>query len=140
MTDRAAGLSRRMLLGGALAAVGCAQHGGVPPLADLYREAGAGVKQPPLIVIPGAFGSQLRRQSTGEEIWPKSNLSLLFSSYPDIELEIDPDTLEPVTGDVEAFDIFRKGLGQDSNRAVLRTLERVVDVHGGQRRTGGYPY
>ena len=86
--------------------------------------------QPPLIVIPGEFGSQLRRRSTVEEIWPRSNLSLLFSSNPDIELEINPETLDPVISDVEAFDVFRQGLGQDFYGKVLETLENI----GGYQR------
>ncbi len=108
----------------------------VPPLAELYRDLDHAADQPPLIVIPGAFGSQLRRRSTGEEIWPRSNFSLLLSSYPDIELEIDPETLEPITYDVEAFEIFREGLGRDFYGAVLNTLE---DVGGYTRRRVGDP-
>lgn len=130
-------LSRRALLVGALAASGCAAGRRVaPPLADLYRDLDHAVDQPPLIVIPGAFGSQLRRRSTGEEIWPRSNVSLLFSSYPNIELEIDPENLEPVTGDVEAFEIFREGLGRDFYGAVLNTLE---NAGGYTRRRVGDP-
>ena len=129
-------LTRRQLLIGAVAAAGCAGRRGVPPLSELYRDTPSTAAQPPLIVIPGAFGSRLRRRSDGEEIWPRSNLSLLFSSYPDIELQIDPTTLEPVTDDVEAFDIFRHGLGQDFYGAVLRTLE---DVGGYHRRVAGDP-
>jgi len=50
---------------------------------------------------------------TGGSNLAGSNFSLLFSSYPDIELEIDPETLEPITDDVEAFEMFREGLGRD---------------------------
>jgi len=130
-------LSRRALLTGALAVSGCvAGQRVVPPLAELYRDLDHAADQPPLIVIPGAFGSQLRRRSTGVEIWPRSNFSLLLSSYPDIELEIDPETLEPITDDVEAFEIFREGLGRDFYGAVLDTLE---DVGGYTRRRVGDP-
>ena len=124
------GLSRRGVLLGAAAAAGCAVQPRVPPLAELYRDIDGALNQPPLIVIPGLFGSQLRRRSTGEEIWPRSNLSLLFSSYPDVELEIDPATLEPITEDVEAFAIFRKGMGRDFYGAVLKTLEKVGGYTG----------
>lgn len=130
VNGRRSGVTRRALLGGALGVAGCVQRRGVPPLAELYRDITPSVAQPPLIVIPGAFGSQLRRRSTGEEIWPRSNLSLLFSSYPDIELEIDPETLDPMIGDVEAFDVFRQGLGQDFYGKVLETLENI----GGYQR------
>jgi pimeloyl-ACP methyl ester carboxylesterase len=59
-----------------------------------------------------------------------------LSSYPDIELEIDAKTLEPITDDVQAFEIFREGLGRDFYGSVLNTLEDV----GGytRRRIGDY--
>ncbi len=118
------GISRRgLLLGSAAATTGCALRA-VPPLEQLYRDVQTD-DQPPLIVIPGAFGSRLRRVATGEEIWPRSNASLLFSSYPEIGVEFDPDTLEPIEGDVEASEVFRAGLGQDFYGAVLDTLEHV---------------
>lgn len=128
------GLSRRAFLSAALtgAAAGCAQLG-EPPLKRLYQSIPVSEDQPPLIVIPGAFGSKLRRRATGQEIWPSSGFSLLFSSYPDIEVTIDPNSLDPVADDVEAFDIFRKGMGRDFYGALLKTLESI----GGYRRT--YP-
>lgn len=118
------GLSRRHLLAGALACTACAGRRPAPPLAQLYANEGLR-DQPPVVLIPGAFGSQLRRRSTGEEIWPRSNLSLLLSSYPDIEVDIHPESLEALTDDIEAFDIFRQGLGQDFYGAVLDMMENV---------------
>ena len=108
------GWSRRAFLSAAVtgAAAGCAQFG-EPPLKQLYQSVPVPEDQPPLIVIPGAFGSKLRRRASREEIWPRSGFALLFSSYPDVEVTIDPDTLDPVADDVEAFDIFRKGMGRD---------------------------
>jgi pimeloyl-ACP methyl ester carboxylesterase len=114
------------------AAAGCAQLG-EPPLKRLYQSVAVPEDQPPLIVIPGAFGSKLRGRATGQEIWPRSGLALLFSSYPDVEVTIDPDTLDPVADDVEAFDIFRKGMGRDFYGALLSTLESI----GGYQRA--YP-
>ncbi len=112
-----------------LATAGCARSR-APHLARLYRDLGPEDGQPPLIVIPGAFGSQLRDKRTRREIWPESDVSLLLSNYEQIELAIDPETLEPITGNVEAFDIFRKGLGRDFYGALLQTLEAI----GGYRR------
>jgi hypothetical protein len=117
------------------AAAGCAQFG-EPPLKRLYQSVAVPEDQPPLIVIPGAFGSKLRRRATGQEIWPRSGLALLFSSYPDVEVTIDPDTLDPVADDVEAFDIFRKGMGRDFYGALLSTLETIG---GYQRAYPGQP-
>jgi pimeloyl-ACP methyl ester carboxylesterase len=124
--------TRRTFLAASLATAACTRLD-KPPLGVLYRTArGPGV-QPPLVVIPGAFGSCLRDRRTGREIWPGSNASLLTSDYRGLELEIDPATLEPVAGDVEAYDLFEEGLGRDFYGEVLRTLEQV----GGFKRCGG---
>ena len=113
-----------------LAASGCAQQRRIPPLAELYRDVAPYEATPPLIVIPGAFGSRLRRRSTGEEIWPGSNVSLIFKNYRDIGLEIDPRTLDPVEDDVEPAGLFLEALGRDFYAAILQTLENI----GGYRR------
>jgi hypothetical protein len=123
------GVNRRSFIAAAALAAGCAQTP-APPLARLYRDIGPREGQPPVIVIPGAFGSRLRRKTDGEEIWPRSNASLLFSSYPDIRLDIDESTLQPITEDVEAPDIFREGLGQDFYGKVIDTLQNI----GGYQR------
>jgi pimeloyl-ACP methyl ester carboxylesterase len=106
-----------------------------PPLDELYRHTGNG-DQPPLIVIPGAFGSRLLDTRTGEEIWPKSSRKLLFSSYKGLEVEIDEATLDPVKGDVQPYRVFRKGLGRDFYGQILNTLE---GPGGYQRRLPGEP-
>jgi len=103
-----------------------------PPLGVLYRPTQSSIDQPPLVVIPGAFGSSLRDRRTGRELWPGSSAMLLTSSYRGLELEIDPATLDPQADDVEAYDVFAEGLGQDFYGRVLRTLERA----GGYSRCG----
>ena len=103
-----------------------------PPLGDLYRPTQASLDQPPLVVIPGAFGSSLRVRRTGRELWPGTSRMLLVSKYRDLELDIDPATLEPMAGETEAYDIFEEGLGQDFYGRVLRTLEHA----GGYSRCG----
>jgi pimeloyl-ACP methyl ester carboxylesterase len=106
-----------------------------PPLADLYAHTG-NHDQPPLIVIPGAFGSRLLDTRTGREIWPKSSAKLLFSSYKGLEVEIDEATLDPVTGSVQPYRVFREGLGRDFYGQILNTLE---GAGGYQRRQPGEP-
>jgi hypothetical protein len=103
-----------------------------PPLGALYRPTQGHLDQPPLIVIPGAFGSSLRDRRTGRELWPGSSAMLLTSSYRGLELDIDRVALEPRVDDVEAYDVFAEGLGQDFYGKVLRTLERA----GGYSRCG----
>ena len=111
-------------------AAGCAQKSPkTPPLKELYRHK-VQHDQPPLIVIPGAFGSRLLDVSTNREIWPRSSMKLLFSSYKGLEVDIDESTLNPVTDSVRAYQVFREGLGQDFYGKILATLERI----GGYRR------
>jgi pimeloyl-ACP methyl ester carboxylesterase len=87
--------------------------------------------QPPVILIPGVFGSRLRDRETGEEVWPGGWRKLLFSSYTDLALEIDPETLLPKPSRLEAFDITEAALGQEIYGPIMRTLEQA----GGYVRT-----
>jgi pimeloyl-ACP methyl ester carboxylesterase len=125
------GITRRTFLLSTLALAG--EHALAfsqrPPLDDLYSDAG-NADQPPLIVIPGAFGSRLLDTRIGSEIWPKSARKLLFSSYKGLEVEIDADTLDPVSTAVQPYLVFRKGLGRDFYGQILDTLEGP----GGYRR------
>lgn len=124
MTDPPAPLSRRALLLGALAATGsCATKQGIATLAALYGDVARRVRRPPLVVIPGAFGSRLWRRSTHDEIWPGSNMALVFSNYRDIALDIDARTLEPVTADTEPAGLFLRAFGRDFYGNLLRVLE-----------------
>ncbi len=123
--------TRRSFLAAGLSLGACARLDR-PPLGALYRPTRETLEQPPLIVIPGAFGSCLRDRRSGREIWPGSSAALVTSRYLDLEVAIDPATLEPRTDDVEAYDIFAAGLGRDFYGQVLQTLEQV----GGYVRCG----
>jgi pimeloyl-ACP methyl ester carboxylesterase len=112
--------------------LGACTHLDQPPLGALYRPTQASLDQPPLVLIPGAFGSSLRDRKTGRELWPGTSTMLLTSRYRCLELDIDPATLEPRADDVEAYDIFAEGLGKDFYGRALRTLERA----GGYSRCG----
>jgi len=118
-----------------LSLAGCA---GVPrpPLRELYRAVPGGPEQPPLVVIPGAFGSTLTSRATGREIWPGSKSKLLLSDYRDLEIPIDPETLEPIAADVMADGVFEHGVGKEFYGDLLDTLE---SVGGFRRRTPGEP-
>jgi len=120
---------RRFLLGALALTAGCGAPRKTPPLKELYARR-SGREQPPLIVIPGAFGSRLVDTRTGAELWPRSSARLLFSNYKLLEVEIDEDTLDPVGGLVRPSEVFREGLGQDFYGRILDTLEQV----GGYRR------
>jgi hypothetical protein len=122
---------RRGFIAAGLGLAGCARFDR-PSLPWLYRTTQENIDQPPLIVIPGAFGSSLRDQRSGREIWPGSSGNLLASNYTNLELEIDPATLRPVTREVQAYDIFEQGLGRDFYGHVLQTLQGA----GGYARCG----
>lgn len=123
--------TRRSFIAAGLCAGGCARFR-QPPLSALYRPTRDSLDQPPLIVIPGTFGSRLRDRRSGIEIWPGTAADLVASDYRGLELDIDPDTLEPEAADIEAYDVFAAGLGRDFYGQVLGTLEQV----GGYTRCG----
>ena len=123
-------LSRReFLLSGMALVAGCAPVRDHPPLEELYRYYG-GHEQPPLVLIPGAFGSRLRDRDTGKELWPGSETKLLFSNYKGLEVDIEAATLEPNVYNVEPYQIFEQGLGRDFYGQVLAMLETA----GGYRQ------
>ena len=116
--------TRRSFVAAGLGLAGCARFDR-PSLGALYGSAQFRTDQPPLIVIPGAFGSALRDRRDGRELWPGSGARLLFSNYRQLELAIDAASLEPLPGNVEAFEIFKQGLGRDFYGRVLETLEQA---------------
>jgi pimeloyl-ACP methyl ester carboxylesterase len=89
----------------------------------LYAATPASPEQPPLIVIPGAFGSRLRDTATGRSVWPGSTARLLLSDFDDIEVALDPDTLEPAPSTVVADGLFTDGIGRDYYGRLLHTLQ-----------------
>ncbi len=121
--------TRRGVLASGLALAACALER--PPLVRVYESARPGT-QPPLILIPGAFGSSLRDHRTGAEVWPVSDSRLLLGTYRRLELPIDPETLEPIEDGIEAYAVFREGLGRDFYGNVIDALQRV----GRYRRCG----
>lgn len=116
--------SRRSVIAAGLGLAGCAAMDRTR-LGVLYGTMSRPADQPPLILIPGAFGSSLRDRRSGRELWPVSDSKLLLSNYRELELPIDPDTLEPDASRAEAFAVFRDGLGRDFYGGVIDTLERV---------------
>jgi len=105
--------SRRAFIAAGVTLAGCAVPGR-PPLGPIYATTRENGGQPPLVVIPGAFGSSLRDRRTGREIWPGTNPQLLVSNYRALELDIDPDTLEPLAGDEPPGGDGREGEGPDA--------------------------
>ncbi len=127
--------TRRSVIAAGLAAAGCAVVDR-PRLGVMYGGVTRPADQPPLILIPGAFGSSLREKRTGNEIWPVSTARLLLGNYRELELPIDAATLEPDADSAEAYAVFREGLGRDFYGQVIDTLQRVG---GYQRCRKGQP-
>ena len=119
--------SRRAFIAAGLSLGGCAGFDR-PPLGVLHRPTRGNAGQPPVVVVPGAFGSILREGCSGREVWPGSSAELITSDYHGLEVGFDPETLEPRAGGIEACDLFEHGLGRDFYGHLLGTLER----------TGGY--
>ena len=77
--------TRRSVVAAGLAAAGCAVVDR-PRLGVMYGGVTRPADQPPLILIPGAFGSSLREKRTGREIWPASDARLLLGNFRELEL------------------------------------------------------
>ncbi|HEU0199093.1 MAG TPA: hypothetical protein VFR86_01535 [Burkholderiaceae bacterium] len=127
--SRVAGL----LLSVALASCGEAPR---PDLKRLYLLSAATAETAPVILIPGVFGSRLRERASGAEIWPGPWWRIVFSSYEDLALEIDPVRNMPRESTLEAYDIAEQALGRDYYRPIIDTLTRFG---GYTRATPGTP-
>lgn len=123
-----------------------------PDLARLYwpRDAVDVDAVPPVIVVPGILGSRLRHRGSKTDLWPPETiLSLLVDRQEQLSLRFDPNTLEVLPDDVEAYGLFEEALGRDFYGEILRTLEqsggyvrgepgKPVDPH--RRRYYLFPY
>ena len=118
------------------ALVGCASGPKAPDLHRLYQAANMAAEQPPLIIIPGIMGSQLRDRNTRRVVWPGGFWHLLFSKFEELGLDIDAATLQGSTGNLEAFDLTSKAAGQDFYDRIVRTLVQYGDY---RRTTPGTP-
>ena len=121
-----------------------------PDLSRLYRVSDQLLDTTPVILIPGLFGSKLRNKKTGKEVWPGSVTDILFSDYRELALKFDPQTLQVLPDDLEAYDVADQVLGKDIYGPIIQTLEKfggyVRGVAGtpvqkkGQRRYYVFPY
>jgi pimeloyl-ACP methyl ester carboxylesterase len=126
------GVWRSVALGlGLSLLVACAQNPKAPDLGRLYRSANLAIEQPPLIIIPGITGSQLRVKNTHEPIWPGGLLRLLFNDYHSLALSIDPQSLQGSPGEIEAFDLVDKVAGRHFYDTIVATMVE----HGGFKLT-----
>src|ERR1044071_390073 len=68
-----------------LAGAGCGARR-TPDLVRIFERARARPGKPPIVIIPGILGSQLRNPQTGEIVWP----SALRSSVDGLSLPLTP--------------------------------------------------
>ena len=99
-------------------AAGCAHHTERNAWVDLARNR----TQPPLVFIPGSFGTELADPRTGRPMWPHSNLKLLFGTYDELGLDFDTETLEPATDQPLLAGVLTQGLGFDFYGRLLQLL------------------
>ncbi len=122
-----------------------------PDLKRLYELSTSNSSAPtlPVILIPGVFGSRLANPQTGEEIWPGAWYRLFFSSYDDLALDIDSNTLKPKASQLVTTGIAEHALQRDFYRPILKTLTEYggymkaqtgSPVQSGQRRLYIFAY
>ncbi len=106
-----------------------------PDLRRLYDFGTVAEDQPPLIIIPGIFGSRLVDKNTGRLAWPGRWYDILTSEYRDLALEIDAATLEPRPSPLVADGLTETALGRDYYGQLIRTLENDGGFERGQPGT-----
>lgn len=111
-----------LLVGFGITLCGCGGRDVQPDLARLYGSARGMENQPPVVLIHGILGSKLRDDTSGQEVWLGPLRKLLFSSYEDLALAIDPQTLEPLPDHRQAFAITDQAAGTDFYGRIIQTL------------------
>jgi len=120
---RPVGAWRTILVLWALAALAACTHNPTrPDLRRLYQSANLAVQQPPLIIIPGIMGSQLRDRTTHQVVWLGSLPHVIFNRFDDLALDIDPDTLASTPGNLEAFALTDKAAGEHFYDKIVETM------------------
>lgn len=109
----------------ALVLTGCGTVAPKTDLKRLYATQAGNPDQPPVVIIHGALGSRLWDPVTGEEHWPGSLGEVAFSDYRSLRLEIDPDTLEPTSPELEVSGVTSSIGGVDFYGRILSTLEEA---------------
>jgi len=96
-----------------------------PDLTRLYEVSAADRFQNPVVLVHGVFGARIRSIKTQKEIWPGSSSKLLFSSYEQLALDIDPDTLQAHAKNSEAYALFDQVGGHDYYGKILKVLHEA---------------
>lgn len=115
--------------------VGCAATPKQPDLKRLYAVSASDRFQNPVVLVHGVLASRLRTTDQNKEIWPGRLTNFLFNRLRTLALEIDPHTLRPKEGDVEAYALFNGFAGKryyDRIRAALEEAGGYMLAQPGQ--------
>ena len=96
-----------------------------PDLQRLYASNRSVTDQPPVILIPGLMGSRIV-DAQGRELWPGGIGKLLFSSYGDLALDIDRETLAVKTRGETASGITDRIAGRAFYASIIQTLQEAA--------------
>ncbi len=96
-----------------------------PDLVRLYKNTSIQTSENPVIVLHGAFGSQLRDKNTQEDMWPGGAASILFSDFKYIGLKFDQQSLIPKPSSLEAYKIADSFIGTDFYGNLISTLQQA---------------
>ncbi len=92
-----------LAIGLSLVLAACSTTQEQPDLKRLYAVSASDRFQNPVILVHGMLASKLRSTDDGREIWPGPLRNFLLNRLESLALEIDPESLRPVTGDSEAY-------------------------------------
>lgn len=95
-----------LTIGLCLALVSCGTVPRQPDLKRLYAITSSERFQNPVVVIHGVGGARIRTKRDKKEIWPGALTNFIFNRSQTFALEIDPETLQPVSGETEAYALF----------------------------------
>lgn len=100
-----------------------------PDLNRLYMQSMHVSDQPPVVFIHGITGSKLKNQQSNKELFPGSVSRIVTSDYSDLAFSINPETLEPLKDNVEAYEINDSVIGQDFYGNIINTLAEVGEYN-----------
>lgn len=106
-----------------------------PDLERLYRKSQP-VQQPPVILIHGLFGARLSDSVDGKEAWPGGITRLAFSTFSELALAIDPETLQPLPSVLQPSGLTDRVADKDYYGNIIHALE---EAGGYQPASPGQP-
>jgi hypothetical protein len=85
----------------------------------------------PVVLVHGAYGARLRATDSGHEIWPGPPTNFVFSRFASLALDIDSESLRPLTDGVEAYALVDGYGGVHSIKPIEQFLENSAGYLAG---------